>query len=99
MDSQVLMVLAALGFFGWLIGACKRRAQVWTRLVGLIGAPWLAFYFFLVMLNAEPTLISGKAQAGYPTVFFMALGVIAVLAKPKPPKPDDTETGGGALSA
>jgi hypothetical protein len=101
MDSQAAMFLAALGFFCWLLGALKARAQVWIRLMIWFAEPWLAFYFLLVMIRAEPTLVSGQVQAGYPTVACMALGVIAALSKPRPPveADNDRDDHGGAVSA
>lgn len=98
MDHVLLLAFDIAGIIGWLIGAFRQRAQLWIHIGVWVAIPWLAGYFVLEMMRAEPRLYSGTAQVGTYTVGFMALGLCALLSKTVPPKSDHDHPTGGALS-
>jgi hypothetical protein len=83
MDIMLTLSLAAFTLAGWWLGALKARAQLWIRIGVGPATLWLGFYFIWQLMMAAPTIHTGEASVGWPTLPFMIGGVCALLSSPR----------------
>jgi membrane associated rhomboid family serine protease len=83
MDYLIVLMLAAGAIVGWILGALKPHRQAWILVFIGPALVVLGFYFVWQLFHTQPSLYSGEAEVGWPTLPCMIGGVWALLAKPR----------------